>query len=62
MTAMTVDSQAAILSHVIASPNPHLSPDAARFILSLTFDQADRDRMDELAEKARQGTLRKRLS
>jgi len=39
-------------------PNqPHFSPEAAQGILALDFSQEDKDRMRELAAKARQGTL-----
>lgn len=34
-----------------------LSPEAARYLLNLRFPQSDLDRMQELAEKAREGTL-----
>ncbi|MFN0120139.1 MAG: hypothetical protein ACKV2V_06525 [Blastocatellia bacterium] len=34
-----------------------ISPDAARFLLTLHFPQADLDRMNELAGKARAGAL-----
>lgn len=36
-----------------------ISPDAARSILTLEFKQADRDRVDLLAAKARTGALSK---
>ncbi len=36
-----------------------LSPDAARSILAFRFTQADRDRMNCLASKARNGSLSK---
>lgn len=34
-----------------------LSPDAARSLLRLQFSDEDKGRMDELADKARQGAL-----
>jgi hypothetical protein len=50
-------SEVAILGRVIATESEPLSPEAARFILALTFGPEDRQRMEILAEKARQGTL-----
>lgn len=50
-------SEVAILGRVIATAGEPFSPEAARSILALTFGADDRQRMQELAEKARQGTL-----
>jgi len=50
-----VDSDAAILSRLVELEN--LPPEVARYLLSLDFCQSDRDRMHELAAKAREGTL-----
>lgn len=50
-------SQAAILARLVEPGNPNLSPDAARSLLQLEFPEADRQRMNELAAKARAGTL-----
>jgi hypothetical protein len=36
---------------------PRLSPEVARHILEIDFAPKDRDRMNELAAKARKGTL-----
>ena len=55
--ATTVNSEAEILSRVIAPDQPSLSEDAARSILTLSFAGQDRDRMNALSEKARDGTL-----
>lgn len=57
---MSIDSQVennelTILSRVLEPES--LPMEAAQYILSLTFPQRDRERMDLLAEKARQGTL-----
>ncbi len=49
--------EAEILTRVIAPDDPVLEKKAAEAILALGFKAADRRRMDELAEKARQGTL-----
>jgi hypothetical protein len=47
----------AIWSRVVKPERANLSPDAARAILELKFDESDLRRADELSEKARQGTL-----
>ncbi|MFL5240697.1 MAG: hypothetical protein ACJ8FY_01195 [Gemmataceae bacterium] len=54
---MTSTSEAAIFSRVLEPEKPMLSPDAARSILALDFTQADRERMNTLAAKAREGIL-----
>jgi len=46
-----------ILSRVIAPGNPSFSDEAARSILALRFEEADVQRMNALAAKARQGAL-----
>ena len=51
------NSEAAIFSRVVSPDNANLSPDAANSLLQITFPEADRERMNILAEKARQGTL-----
>lgn len=50
-------SEAAIMSRVLELDKPTLSLEAARAILALDFDQADKDRMRELSAKAQEGTL-----
>jgi hypothetical protein len=52
-----VDSDAAILTRLIEPEVENLPPGVARYLLSLDFCQRDRDRMHELAAKARDGTL-----
>jgi hypothetical protein len=52
-----VDSDAAILSRLIEPEVENLPAEVARYLLSLDFCQSDRDRMHELAAKAREGTL-----
>jgi hypothetical protein len=47
----------AILDRLIDPQRPTLSRDAAESILRLEFKQEDPDRMNQLAEKAREGTL-----
>lgn len=52
-----MNSEAEILSRVIAPGEPTLPPDTATIILTFDFGREDRDRMNQLAEKARAGTL-----
>src|SRR5579859_581834 len=49
--------EAAILTRLAGPDEPALSPTAAEGLLALRFSQADCDRMNELAAKARVGTL-----
>jgi len=53
----TFPAETEILSRVIGRENPDFTAEVARSILRLDFDSSDIDRMDELAEKARAGTL-----
>ncbi len=46
-----------ILSRVIGPENPSFTTDVARSILELRFSDADSDRMNKLAEKARHESL-----
>ena len=57
MSEATTINEAEILSRVIAPEEPTLLPDAAKVILTFDFPKEDRDRMAQLAEKAREGTL-----
>ena len=50
-------SEAALWGRLLDPVGTKLSPDVARYILTLRFPQADIDRMHALAEKARSGTL-----
>jgi hypothetical protein len=50
-------SELAILSRVLRPEQPAFSPAAAHDILALDFSAEDKDRMQELAAKARAGTL-----
>jgi len=50
-------SEADILSEVVAPDQPGLPPESARSILELAFTDQAKQRMDELAEKNRQGTV-----
>jgi hypothetical protein len=53
------NSESCILERVIKPKERSLSPAAARAILRLDFDDADRVRMHELAVKNQQGKLTK---
>ncbi len=50
-------TEAEILTRVISPGDPSLGRQAAEAILALGFKPADKERMDALAEKAREGTL-----
>jgi hypothetical protein len=50
-------SEVAILDRILEPDKPSFSPKAARDILALDFNQADKDRMRQLSAKAREGTL-----
>lgn len=54
---MTANTETAILGRMIEPDKALLSPDAARYILGLDFDESDRGRMNALSEKARDGAL-----
>jgi len=51
------DEETAIFGRAIDSANWQMPPAAAQAILDLRLPEADRQRMNELAEKARQGEL-----
>ena len=50
-------SGTAILSRVLQAHGARFTPEVARTILQLQFDQSDRDRINALAEKNRGGIL-----
>ena len=51
------NNEAAILVRLLGPSQMMLSPEAAEAILAIGFSQADNDRMQELAAKARAGIL-----
>jgi hypothetical protein len=51
------NSEAAIFARVVSFDNANLSRDAVNSILRIAFPAADRERMNSLAEKARDGAL-----
>jgi hypothetical protein len=57
MSVALENSEAAILSRIVSPENGNLSRDAAQSLLSITFPDSDRERMNELAERARGGSL-----
>jgi hypothetical protein len=46
-----------ILHRLLEPENANLSAEAARYLLSIDFPEADRERMDVLAEKSQSGEL-----
>ena len=56
-TRSALGNVVAILSRVLEPDKPSLLPEAARALLALDFNQADKDRMRQLSAKAREGTL-----
>jgi hypothetical protein len=56
MSISAID-ESAILARVIAPGVPGLSPSVATELLKWGFDESDKQRMAELAAKARQGIL-----
>jgi hypothetical protein len=53
----TPTSEAAIWTRIIEPEKNGLTPEAARSLLELTFSEKDKSRMNELAEKNREGLL-----
>jgi len=56
-SASSAITETQILEQVIMSDQGGMSPESARAILDLRFDPSALGRMNELAEKNRQGTL-----
>ena len=51
------NTEAGILARLIEQPQHDLAPDAARYLLSLHFNDDDISRMNELSRLARLGNL-----
>ena len=51
------NSEVSILNRILRPNAPTFSREGAQDILTLDFDQGDKDRMRELSAKARAGTL-----
>ena len=58
MSAIAQNSEAAIWNRLIDPEAADLSREAAESLLRMQLPVEDRQRVNELAEKARQGTLR----
>jgi hypothetical protein len=56
-TTHTESTESAIWGRLLAPASSTLPPEVAQAILKIEFPQADKDRMHELAAKARKGTL-----
>lgn len=56
-TSTIENTESTILARVIAADTPTLPPVVAAELLKWGFSDADKQRMSDLAEKARQGTL-----
>ena len=54
---LSPNSEAAIWARLMQTQKRELSSEAAEFLLAIDFDEADRRRMDELAERSQGGTL-----
>ncbi|NLS94415.1 MAG: hypothetical protein GXX96_19840 [Planctomycetaceae bacterium] len=57
MNPVGFSQESEILARIVDPSNPSFTPDVARSILELQFTEADRHEMNDLAEKARSGTL-----
>ena len=51
------NSEAAILSRIIETDESEITPDVARYLLSMQLPEADRDRVNQLSARARAGAL-----
>ncbi len=51
------NTEASILARVFQSENQTLTPDLARYLLSMRLPSADEERVNELSAKARAGAL-----
>jgi hypothetical protein len=53
----SLDFEPAIWARLIQAPKAAISPEAARYLMSIDFGDADHARMQELMEKSNEGTL-----
>ena len=51
------NSEAAIWARLMHAQKDELSPEAAEFLLAMDFEESDRKRMLQLAERSEAGTL-----
>ena len=54
---ITPNTEAAILARIIQADERQLTPEAARYLLSMKLPPADEARVNELSAKARAGSL-----
>lgn len=54
---VTPNTEAAILARIIQSEERELTPEVARYLLSMKLPSSDEERMQELSVKARSGSL-----
>jgi hypothetical protein len=54
---LTQNTEAAILARVIEADETEITPDVARYLISMQLPDADRGRVDELSARARVGSL-----
>ena len=54
---LSLNSEAAIWARLMQAQKDELSSEAAEFLLTINFDEADRRRMRRLAERSEAGTL-----
>jgi len=57
MPTSAINTQASILDRALGHDPSGITPDAAQFFLSIELDADDERRVNELAEKARAGSL-----
>jgi hypothetical protein len=53
----TPNTEAAILARIIQSEERELTPEVARYLLSMKLPPSDEERVQELSAKARSGSL-----
>jgi hypothetical protein len=54
---VTPNTEAAILARIIQADERELTPDVARYLLSMKLTSGDADRVNDLSAKARAGSL-----
>jgi hypothetical protein len=55
---ITPEGEAGIWARLIDSQPKELTPDAARYLLALSFDERDQARVRALADQSQEGLLR----
>ncbi|HTR36391.1 MAG TPA: hypothetical protein VMH80_10840 [Bryobacteraceae bacterium] len=54
---LSPNTEAAIWARLLGARKGELSPEAAEYLLSVTFAETDRKRMEQLAERSEAGAL-----